>query len=797
MQGSYSAFFAYPSQPSSCGDAVRAAIEKLNGAAVLHVTGWEALHVGGAVVIDRVCKAIEASDLFLCDLTGANPNVLFELGYAIGRNKRVWIIRDTTLEEDQRHFDQLRTLTTIGYVGYTHSDHITASLYRDAPYEESRETLFATVVQPALRPNARPALLYLKAAQENEAGRRLTAQISSSGLPVVIDDPFETAVQTLAWYAEKVSGALGVVSHMVRTDRKGARVVNARHALVAGLALALNKPVLILNEDAGLLPPMDYRDLARAYTSADEAVGVAAPFLTTVRDTWRRLQAEVADYASHVKLAADLRGLYLGEHVAENEEQRLLDDYFIETSAFIEARSGQDMIFVGRKGSGKSANMLKLSSDLRGDKRNLVCVIKPVAYELQGAVDLLKRYREADIKGYVIESLWKFLIFVEIADTLAGELQARGAYSRTRPEEEFLAFVTDNAALLGGDFTVRLERCVSDLLRLSVDGAESRERQQLAISEALHRDILTGLRDAIAQAAPKRRICVLVDNLDKAWERGADLELLAQVILGLLRVTPRIPIEFRKPSGGAPSIQVNLAVFLRSDIFDLVRRVAREPDKIKFTRLTWSDGELLARVIEQRFAAAQDSVIDPAHLWSRYFRDVVGGQVTKRYILGRILPRPRDLVYFVKAAIATAVNRGHGMVDADDVMEAERQYSQYAFASVVAENGVEPVSLENILYEFAGTDAIVSRGEVEALLRKAGVADAALAGVVERLCTLSFLGVEVAPGGFRYAEDSLDFRVVRVRSDRYAEQVPKPDLRYEIHPAFRAFLEIGGPKPAQ
>ena len=36
----------------------------------------------------NILKAIEQCDLFMCDLTYLNPNVLYELGYAIAKEKK-------------------------------------------------------------------------------------------------------------------------------------------------------------------------------------------------------------------------------------------------------------------------------------------------------------------------------------------------------------------------------------------------------------------------------------------------------------------------------------------------------------------------------------------------------------------------------------------------------------------------------------------------------------------------------------------------------------------------------------
>ena len=109
----------------------------------------------------------------------------------------------------------------------------------------------------------------------------------------------------------------------------------------------------------------------------------------------------------------------LGEHVAENERAGIENKYFVETSAFNDALEGRNSVFVGRKGAGKTANLLALASKLGEDRRNVICVIKPVGYEVQGIVKLLKQFRDRDTKGYAIESLWKFLLITELAFAVA------------------------------------------------------------------------------------------------------------------------------------------------------------------------------------------------------------------------------------------------------------------------------------------------------------------------------------------------------------------------------------------
>lgn len=101
----------------------------------------------------------------------------------------------------------------------------------------------------------------------------------------------------------------------------------------------------------------------------------------------------------------------------------------------------------------------------------------------------------------------------------------------------------------------------------------------------------------------RRRVALLTDNLDKAWERGSDREMQSRIILGLLSAVGRMEKDFRKDDGWRERVNVSLAVFLRADIFDFVRQHAREPDKITTLQVRWDDQELLARLIDDRYVA--------------------------------------------------------------------------------------------------------------------------------------------------------------------------------------------------
>jgi hypothetical protein len=388
-----------------------------------------------------------------------------------------------------------------------------------------------------------------------------------------------------------------------------------------------------------------------------------------------------------------------------------------------------------------------------------------------------------------VEALWKFLLISEIALAAASEIESRPAAPvPTSPEAELVDYIHGEGEFLTLDFAVRLERAIEALLDISNAGDVEAERA--AITQALNEQQVATLRRLLGPVLERRsQVAVLVDNLDQPWDANADLDALSKLLLGLLSAIGRLEHDFSRSDSWRRPVPLTLAVFLRTDIFSRVMRVAREPDKIPFSRIVWDDPEILLRVVEERYVAAREGEAQPEELWEKYFVAEVGDLPVTSYILKRILPRPRDIVYFCNAAITTAINRRHTRVERADIEDAEKIYSQFAFEALLVEGEDLRALLERVLYGFAGCDAIISADEVRQTLLSAGVADDDLDDVVEILRGLSFVGIEVRDGEFEYSEDARDMQRANALARRLAEKRGAPE-RYRIHPAFRPFLEI-------
>ena len=777
------AFFAYPSSGHTLRESIRSAVAQLNNRGLIGITTWEECNIGGKLLIGTICNAIDESELFFADLTGLNANVMFELGYAIARNKRIWLIFDTAYATEKNLFNQLKVLTTVGYRECHNSQEIVSAFYQDNPIEDIENTLFRTAIEPSLTPGGYDGILHLKGRYEDEAAMRVSNFLQKN-LPkeVIIDDPRESSIQSLTWYGSRVFGCGGVVCHFMHPEREGAYLQTARHALVCGIASGFEKPLLMLAE-GDFLAPVDYREYLKNYEKAPEALEYLQEWLNPVEQDLKTKQ-KATKIQNSAKLATNLKNLRFGEHVAENEEQRLVAEYFIETAAYDDAVKGNQTVFVGRKGSGKTANLMKLESQLSSSRQNLVCVIKPQDYEMQGIVDLLMQYKNRHAKGAAIESLWKFLLLTEIANI------AIDTPSHTRiddAEKNFLKFVDQHRAIIREDFTTRLENCIQSLSGV-VEEANI-ENSHTPISEALHSGFLKQLR---AQLGPflskKQRIAILVDNLDKAWEQRNDIEGLSQILLGLLEVARKLPVDLQRQDSRRHRIPVSLAVFLRSDIFYRIRRVAPEPDKLPYSLLKWDNPELLRRIIEERFSASFEPSLDSDILWKQYFCSTVSGISTKNYITEAILRRPRDIIVLVNEAVAEAINRGHTRIEEEDVLEAEKQYSQYAFDSVKVENTLPEINLENAIFEFVGVPSVLRKSEVMDVLKCAEVPEDMLEPAIDVFHDLTFLGLEIDRNTFVFSDAPEESRKNKVLARRFARKNGHQE-RFQIHKAFRAFLE--------
>ncbi|MGY4713583.1 P-loop ATPase, Sll1717 family [Bacillus amyloliquefaciens] len=774
------AFYAYPSHRPDLLQDIRESVEEINRGHSIKITTWEDYEISGKFIIKNILKAIEQCDLFMCDLTYLNPNVLYELGYAIAKEKKIWITLNTAHRDSVKNYKMLRAITTIGYNGYENSDELVKKFYHDSPYR--------TLTKIDLRPEhaeINSNLIYMKCEINTNESSKIDSIINKSRLPKKMDDPYEGR-EPLSWYLNLLPNALGTVIHFHNKDTQEDKpLITARKSLIAGLSVGLGKKTILLAHDQ-FKSPLDFEDVLKTHRNTEECESLFKEWFEPIVNKFNEKSSDHSEFKQEKKALGKLSNLLIGDHVAENENHDLVE-YFLETAEYKEALSAQQVLFVGRKGTGKTANLIKIRSEMREDKRNFVVSIQPQGHEFEGVLKIISNLKKGSEQGHLIESVWKFLIYTEIGRQFFEYLDNLPLhYQRTEEEDNFIGFVKTQERIINADFTLRLENVVNNLSSLSAE--ESMEENRLRVSEYLHETMIKELRNHLGMVLEnKEKVTILIDNLDKGWNDSAELESMSQLLSGLLNVVHKVTDEFHKSSYKHVKVNLSLIVFLRSDIYSRLMSFVDERDKVPYKNLSWNEPIMLFRIIENRIDYSNNGVTSPEALWKEYFCENVNGIPLKNFISNLIIPRPRDIIFFFKSALQEAVNKGHATVEEEDFLAAEYAYSEYALSSLFPENGNRVEDLESIFYEFVGEQPILSEERLIECLQNCTSQN--IDEVIKILCELTFLGKETQKDIFEYYGGKRPPKIIDKLSDKLAQR-NKKSKRYRINPAFYAYLGI-------
>ena len=147
--------------------------------------------------------------------------------------------------------------------------------------------------------------------------------------------------------------------------------------------------------------------------------------------------------------------------------------------------------------------------------------------------------------------------------------------------------------------------------------------------------------------------------------------------------------------------------------------------------------------------------------------------------------RPRDLLTFLQMCIEVALNRGHAMIEAEDILQAEQSYSQEALIQTAAEvEGTSPECAAAML-EFRGVETRLTPTAVSDVLKAAGIPDDQLQSTTELLVWFGFLGVT----GRGFADDTYSHSV-QFNMRALLQPVERGNASFVVHPAFHRALEL-------
>jgi len=760
--------FLYPNEPGIIADTIEECIPKLISTAEGGLwISWRDLGVSGQVVFCKICMALRSTKLVIADVTTLNFNLLFEIGYALGLGQPVLPIRDTSYVRDHKMFDELGLLDTLGYVDFQNSTSLTESLTSRAgampPFHQ----------HPAL--NREQPLYIVRSHIQSEGMVKLMSVLKKSGLRFRTFDPREVSRLSLHDAFKQVCSSYGVIAHLVAPDRAGSVVHNSRCAFLAGMSMAAQRHTLMLQETE-VSHPIDYRDVVRFYDKAADITDLLIPMIQAVVDMLQ--ESKFVATALPLRL---LEKIDLGDLAAENEI-KALDTYFVPTGQYNDAKRGHARLVVGRKGAGKTAIFYSVRSAYKPSKDHLVLDLKPEGHQFTKLRDSILQELSPGLRQHVLTAFWNYVLLMEIAHKIIKE-EERTAYRDPQLRQAYVRVAKaygDGGELEEGDFSERLLRLVDDILDRKK--GMGRVSNTADVTDLIYKQDIKPLSTAISEylkTSRKEDVWMLFDNLDKAWPVTSAAPEDIMLVKCLLEAARKIERQFE-----LRKVEFHAIVFVRNDIYQHLVLDPADRGKETAVLLDWNDPELFKEIIRRRIMYSTQLEQPFEVIWPQFFETHVYGEESFSYMLDRTLMRPRELLRFTRESINTAVNRGHPRVTQDDILQAERAYSDDLLVDITLELKDVSPDYADLPYAFISSPAVLSRDEVKRRLLDAGVDPGKLENAIELLLWFGFLGIYVNAEEERY---SYQFQ----HDIKKMQSLPK-SFAYCIHSGFRGALGCEG-----
>lgn len=770
-------FVAYPSVPPELRQHLQACQSDLrDNHRISGLSLWEENDIVGRFLSTPILENIAQADFFVADITFLNFNVTFEIGYAIGKKKRVILIRNQALTGDDELIREVGIFDTLGHESYQNSAELTKYLLglgdiRPLPFDDQKVNRSSPVylVLPRFR---------------TDWETRLLARVKKARLKFRSFDPEEQGRLSAREAIENTAQSHGIVIPLLPSNRNEVSVHNQRAAFVAGLAEGMGRKLLLIQ--AGDDPvPLDYRDLAKSFTSPDHIDQYVGDFASEITDC---LQAGIGLLVTEPETF--LANLSLGASAAENEFSEL-GFYYLETEEFHRTLNGGVQVVTGRKGSGKTALFAQVRDSLRRNKKIVVLDLKPEGFQLikfrEAVLDLL----EEGSREHTVTAFWEYVLLLEICHKLLEKDKTPHLHNHRIYEQyrDLVDTYQQDPYVSEGDFAERMlkltKRIAEDFQAELTDGSSGRRLTSEALTHLLYKHDVPALRDkVVSYLKHKEGLWILFDNLDKGWPAHGlgsgditTLRCLLDSVSKLERTLSRNEIE------------AHCVVFIRNDVYELL--VDQTPDRGKVSRVAidWSDPDMLRELLRRRLVHNPNVPGNPRfeEIWRQLCISHTKGEESSQYLIDRCLMRPRGLIDLVQFCKSRAVNLCHDRIEEEDIRQGEDQYSTELLTNIGFEIRDVFPEASDILYEFIESDSRLTQVELESVLLKKGFGRDRLGQIVTFLLWYGFLGVLRDNDDVAYIY-SVKYHVGRLNALISCRKPGEPV--FEINQAFWAALEI-------
>lgn len=763
-------FYAYASAPDEIGQTVEQAVKAVNASPRVTVETWKALDIPGHFISEKVLEGIDTCTFLIADISVLNFNVTYEIGYAIGKRKRILLTKNKSVREGSLTIREVGIFDTIGYQEYQNSAEL--SKFIDSANHASPLNIPSKI-------NIKSPVYLLEGMHKTDWASRIVSRIKKARFLFRSFDPNEQPRLSANDAIDQVSQSHGVVVPLLSNTTVGSEVHNMRGAFIAGLADGMDKALCIIQHGDNPVP-LDYRDFVHTTYHPNDINEHVAEFAGKV--------AEAFQQETNVAITNNdsfLQSLDLGSTSAENE-MRTLESYYLKTDQFLKSLRGEANIVVGRKGSGKSAIFLQVRDRERNKKGNVVLDLKPDGYKLIKFKELILSFLEEGTFQHTIMAFWEYVLLLEICYKILEKDREQHKHDHTlyEPYRTLADLYHADGYETEGDFSERMGSLMEKISTeyRSQHGDKTNVRLTASnLTEMLYCHDVRDLSKQVIDYMSHKEVCwLLFDNIDKGWPTsGLEHEDLL-IIRGLIDASKKIERQF-----GKSNISVNTIVFLRNDVYELLVQETSDRGKEASVILDWTDPDLLRELVRLRIVSNDingDNKFDS--LWPKIFVSHYAGEESSQYLIDRSLMRPRFLLNLINQCKSFAINLNHERVLVEDIEKGLTAYS----TDLLTDIGYEINDVENnvgdILYAFIGSKSLLKKSDIFQLLDDFGVNKDFFENIFELLLWYGFIGLVVNEDP-KYIYDfnySMKLMSGIIKN--------KGDIDYQINPAFWPALMI-------
>ena len=760
------AFVAYPINPPPLSNCIRDAISRLNQTqSNVMFSTWEENDIAGRPLVAPIFSKIDESSFLVADITKLNFNVTYEIGYSIGRNQRVFLVRNATITGDDDHARLVGIFDTLGYEKYDNVDDLVKLLSGE---------ISLTPLNTTFSLDSKAPTYVLETPRRSEAMVRMIARVKKARLQYRSFSPSEDTRLSASEAIAHVSSSYGVLVPLLDPTAVEASIHNIRAAFVSGLAHGMRKSTLLLQDAHGPVP-LDIRDFAKRYHHPNDIDDYIQAFALDIYETMQT--AQKVDFLPRGYLA----DLFVGDPMAENELQTL-GRYYLPTDEFHRALRGDVNLVVGRKGTGKTAFFSQIRDKLRNDRSNVVVDLKPEGYQLVKLKEHVLDYLSEGAKEHLITAFWEYLLLIEVCYKVLEKDRERHLRDPTLYDayRDLSTIYEGNENTHEGDFSERLLGLSSNLIANYQSNRPSGDGDRLTsdrITNLLHLQELGPLRRSLSSyLRAKKEVWILFDNIDKGWTShgltSGDIIILRCLIESARKIQRYMRQEGHK---------FQVIIFVRNDVYELLMEQTPDFGKEMKASLDWSDPDRLREMMRKRLLDSdlpEDTNFQT--LWGRIAISHYRGEESSQYLIDRTLMRPRNFLKLFGHCRSSAVNLNHERIERDDIEKGMRNYSNDIIIDADQELADIESSAAGLIYQFIDEGRKFDRERIEYFMQLNDIREEHRSSVIEFLLYYGFFGIGRRGDQTRYIYDvGYDMKKLKALSRKAGTS-----LTYTLNPIF-------------